>query len=89
MMLDAKTLFNKAASVLIDTFGKEYLKANYKNTCRAYGMVDADTYQLFVGIKDSEDLPNRQATDKGWVVYGKVWLDAHTGDVKEFDYALE
>ena len=88
-MLDSKTLMQKATAELIRLFGKEYLQANYKNTCKAYGMVDAQTYQLFVGIKGSEDLPNRKATDKGWVVYGNVFLDANTGRIKKTDYVLE
>ena len=88
-MLDAKTLMQKATSKLIDLFGKEYLKANYANTCKAFGMIDDETYQLFVGIKGTNDLPGRKATDKGWVVYGKVLLDANTGNVKNVEYVLE
>ena len=88
-MLATKTLFKKAMAELIKLFGKEYLKANYENTCQSSGMVGADTYQLFVGIKDSDDLPDRDATDKGWVVYAKILLDATTGNVKETEYVLE
>ncbi len=88
-MLDKKTLMQKATLKLIEIFGKEYLKANYGNTCKAYGMVDEKTFQLFVGIKDSDDLPNRKANDKGWVVYGKILLDATTGKTRKTDYVLE
>lgn len=88
-MLDAKTLMKKAVAKLVDLFGKEYLKANYENSCKAYGMIDDQTYQLFVGIKGTDDLPNRKATEKGWVVYGKILLDAHTGKIKSTEYALE
>lgn len=88
-MLNERTLMQRAMDKLIDLFGKEYLKNNYKNTCRAFGMVDDQTFQLFVGIKDSDDLPNRKATDKGWVVYGKILLDANTGTIKNTEYVLE
>lgn len=88
-MLDERTLMQTATNELISLFGKEYLKNNYKNTCKAYGMIDDHTFQLFVGIKDSKDLPNRKATDKGWVVYGKILLDAITGKVKNTEYVLE
>ena len=88
-MLDENVLMQKATNELISLFGKEYLKNNYKNTCRAFGMVDNQTFQLFVGIKDSDDLPNRKATEKGWVVYGKVLLDANTGKIKNIEYVLE
>ena len=88
-MLDAKTLMHKATSELVKVFGKKYLQDNYPNTCKAYGIMDDQTYQLFVGIKGSKDLPNRKANEKGWVVYGLVLLDANTGEVKKLDYVLE
>ena len=88
-MLTTKTLFKKAMAELINLFGKEYLKANYENTCQASGLLNDQTYQLFVGIKDKEDLPERKANEKGWVVYAKILLDATTGNVKETEYVLE
>lgn len=88
-MLDTKKLMQKATAELVKVFGKKYLQDNYPNTCKAYGMVDDQTYQLFIGIKGSKDLPGRNANEKGWVVYGLVLLDAITGDVKKLDYALE
>lgn len=88
-MLDERTLMQTATNELISLFGKEYLKNNYNNTCKAYGMVDDQTFQLFVGIKGSKDLPDRKATDKGWVVYGKILLDANTGKTKNKEYVLE
>lgn len=88
-MLTTKTLFKKAMAELVNLFGKEYLKANYENTCQASGLLNDQTYQLFVGIKDKEDLPKREANEKGWVVYAKILLDAATGNVREIEYVLE
>lgn len=88
-MLDSKKLMQKATGELVKVFGKKYLQDNYLNTCKAYGMIDEHTYQLFLGIKDSSDLPDRKANEKGWVVYGLVLLDAITGEVKKLDYILE
>ena len=88
-MLDAKALMRIATNEFIKVFGKKYLQENYANTCKAYGMVDDRTYQLFIGIKGSKDLPKREANEKGWVVYGLALLDAITGDVKKIEYVLE
>ena len=88
-MLDEKILRRIAVDELIRVFGRKYLQDTFKISCTAEGMVTDDTYQLFLGIKGSDDLPGRKATEKGWVVYGLVLLDANTGAVKKFDYALE
>ena len=78
-----------ATNELIKVFGKQYLQDNYMNTCKAVGMVNQNTYQLFVGIKGSEDLSERKANEHGWVVFGKVFVDANTGKVVELEYELE
>lgn len=88
-MLKETELLKKATEEMVKVFGKKYLQDNYANTCRASGVVNGDTYQLFLGIKGSQDLPNRKANEKGWVVYGLVLLDAFTGDVKKMEYVLE
>ena len=88
-MLTTRELFKKAMSELVSLFGKEYLQTNYENTCQASGMLNNQTYQLFVGIKDKKDLPERKANDKGWVVYAKILLDATTGNLKDIEYVLE
>ena len=88
-MLTTSELFKIAMSELISLFGKEYLKTNYENTCQASGMLNNQTYQLFVGIKDKKDLPERKANDKGWVVYAKILLDATTGNLEDIEYVLE
>lgn len=88
-MLDIKTLAKTAVDELVRIFSKEYLRANFADTCRAYGMVDESTYMYFIGIKDSDDLPDRPATDKGWVVYGKILVDAISGNIKGKEYVLE
>ena len=88
-MLDAKKLMQTATAELVKVFGKKYLQDNYTNTAKAHGMINDHTYQLFIGIKGSKDLPDRKANDKGWVVYGLVLLDSITGDVKKLDYVLE
>lgn len=88
-MMDEKALRKIAVDKLIHTFGRKYLQDTFSISCTAEGMVTDDTYQFFLGIKGSKDLPERKANDKGWVVYGLVYLDANTGEVKKFDYALE
>ena len=88
-MLNENDLMKIALTELIRIFGRKYLQDTHKDTCRAYGMVNESTYMLFLGIKGSKDLPHRKATDKGWVVYGKILLDAITGKVKNTEYVLE
>lgn len=88
-MLTEKELRRRAVDELIRVFGRKYLQDNFKNTCQAYGMVNDDTYQLFIGIKGFDDLPHRKANAKGWVVYGIVFIDANTGEVKSIEYELE
>lgn len=88
-MLSERLLMKKATEELVGVFGRKYLQENYENTCKAYGMVDDNTYQLFVGIKGSKDLPHRKADEKGWVVYGLVFVDANTGKTKKLEYVLE
>ena len=88
-MLTESELMCRATDELIRVFGRKYLQDNYRNTCKAYGMVADDTYQLFIGIKGSEELPHRKANAKGWVVYGKALIDANTGELKSIEYELE
>ena len=88
-MLEMKSLRKIAVDELIRVFGRKYLQDTYHISCTSEGMVTDDTYQLFLGIKDSDDLPGRKATPKGWVVYGLIFLDANTGAVKKFEYELE
>lgn len=89
-MLDRKALMRIATGKLIDIFGRKYLQDNYANTCKAYGMVNDGTFQLFVGIKSDDDLPERKAYDHhGWVVFGKVLVDAITGEIINTEYVLE
>lgn len=88
-MLDMKDLRRIAVDEFVRVFGYKYLQETDRGSCTAEGMVTEDTYQLFLGIKDSDDLPGRKATPKGWVVYGLIFLDANTGAVKKFEYELE
>ena len=88
-MIDEMILIVKAAKELVRIFGKEYIQENYKKTCFANGIIYDNTYMLFAGIKDSDELPNREATDKGWVVYAKILLNATTGEIIETEYVLE
>lgn len=88
-MLADKELMKNACNELVNVFGRDYLRNNYEGTLEGHGMIDDDTFMLFVGLKGSKDLPDRKANDKGWVVYGKVLLDAHTGHLKDLEYELE
>ena len=88
-MLSEKQLMRRAIEELINVFGREYLQKNYERTLKAHGFCDTDTYMLFVGIKGTDDLPDRKGNDKGWVVYGEVLLDAHSGELRSIEYELE
>ena len=88
-MLDTKDLERIAVKEFVNIFGKAYLKENCKIGCRAYGMINDRTYMEFLGFKGTKELPNRKANEKGWVVYGKLLIDAFTGKVIEKDYSLE
>ena len=86
-MLKEKELIEIAKKELLSVFTHNYLIAN--GAWQAYGFCDEDTYQFFVGVKGEKDLPGRKPTLKDWVVYALVRVDAHTGEVKQFDYVLE
>jgi len=88
-LLNERELMKRACNELTKVFGRKYLQENYKGTLVARGMSDSDTFMLFVGIRDSEDLPEHPVTKKGWTVYGHVRLDANTGLLKSIDYMLE
>ena len=70
-------------------FGVQYLRDNIEDTWIATGIIFEKIFQLFVGLKTSDDLPDRKANDKGWVVYGLIWLDANTGEILKKEYAVE
>ncbi|MBP3633488.1 MAG: hypothetical protein J6J43_02815 [Oscillospiraceae bacterium] len=88
-MLEQKELRRIAVNEIVRVFGLKYLQETDKMSCTSEGMVTDDTYQLFLGIKGSKDLPGRKATEKGWVVYGLIRVDAYTGVIKSFEYELE
>lgn len=88
-MKTEKELMRIATGKLIDIFGKQYLRDNYTNTIKSYGMLDDNIFALFVGIKSDDDLPGRKAERHGWVVYGQVNVNATTGKVLNTVYALE
>ena len=89
-MLHRMTLTQIATNKLIEIFGRKYLRDNYANTCKASGMVADNVFQLFVGIKSDDELPGRKAYDHhGWVVFGKILVNAITGEIVNVEYALE
>lgn len=88
-MLTDKKLAQIAIACIHDIFDVEYLAQNRIGSCMAHGMIDDDTYVLFLGIKDSKALPNHKASSKGWTVYADVRLNANTGAIKSIDYQLE
>lgn len=87
-MLTEPEAMHIATCKAISIFGKQYLRDNYETMCRAYGSLD-DNYRLFIGIKDSQDLPGRKATSKGWVVYCDILVSMKDGSVVAADYVLE
>ena len=89
IMLTEKELAQVAFDQSTRLFGKKYLQANYPNTYKGYGFVGEDRFMMFAGFKTLEDLPNHPSDEKGWTVYGHIWLDAHTGEILLFDYLTE
>ncbi len=89
-MLSEQELLVIALKKMVSIFGAEYFKQNCMDCCVAYGYWDDNKkYMLFLGVKDEDELPNRKATPKGWVVYAEVVLDTTTGEIWKLDYALE
>lgn len=86
-MLDERTLSKIALDKIYTWFSEEYLKENH--AVYAYGFVSDTVYQVFVGVKTRKDLPNRKATEKGWVVYGLVFIDALTGKITHEEFEKE
>ena len=71
-------------------FGLEYLKANREGSCTSRGYwPEQGESMLFVGIKDSNDLPNHVKSRKGWTVYAEIWVDTITGKIKREEYLTE
>lgn len=50
-------------------------------------MVSKDTYHFFAGFKATDDLPDHEGNDHGWVSYAQFLIDASTGEVIEKEYA--
>lgn len=88
-MLSEKDLFKNGINEIIKIFGKKYLQDNYEGTCVAKGLIDPSTFMVFVGLKTSKQLPGRKATEKGWVVYAEILIDAFSGNIKSENYILE
>ena len=86
-MKDTLELFKLAVEELRRLFGDAYLKENLNNTTFSRGMASDDTYFFFVGFKTTEDLPEHQGNDHGWVSYARLLLDAATGEIIEKEYA--
>lgn len=88
-MLAEDFLYNRAMGAVEYLFGLEYLNENRDEICLSYGIVQDNKFLLFVGIKTSDDYPNREATPDGWVVYARIYLDAETGEYVSSEYTLE
>ena len=84
----------QSAKIAIDCvrgiFGSRYLQENRAGTCLTHGYwPESNEYMLFLGIKDSRDLPNHPKTPKGWTVFAEVWIDTVTGTIKKMTYQTE
>ena len=86
-MLSEKKLEDIGKRKVISIFGLDYLQKNKKIT--AFGMGYNNLYNYFVGIKSTTHLPDRPCTDKGWVVYADIRINANTGDIEKCEYVLE
>lgn len=88
-MLTDEQLAQIAIREIRSIFEPDYLRANRVGSVMAHGMVDDDTYMLFVGIKDSHELPDHKASEKGWTVYADIRINANSGEVISRDYLNE
>lgn len=86
-MKDTFELFKLAVEELRNLFGDAYLKENLNNTTFSRGMASEDTYHFFVGFKTTDDLPDHEGNDHGWVSYAQFLLNAATGEIIERDYS--
>lgn len=88
-MLAEKQLVKTGVETVRTIFEPEYLRDNRVGTLVGHGMVDDNTFMLFIGIKDKNDLPTHKASEKGWTVYAEIRIDATTGRVISRDYQTE
>ena len=89
-MLDETEIMRCAMNEMISAFGKKYLQENFENICKADGFLDnGKVFQLFLGIKTKDDLPNKEYDFKGWVVYGIVRIDTETGETIDKEMVTE
>ena len=73
-----------------EIFGLDYLKANREGSCTSRGYwPEHGESMMFVGIKDSEALPDHKSNRKGWTVYAEIWVDIVTGKIKREEYLTE
>lgn len=80
----------KAIKRIQEIFGLDYLKANREGSCSSRGYwPETGESMMFVGIKDSDDLPNHKKNRKGWTVYAEIWVDIVTGKIKREEYLTE
>lgn len=89
-MLNEKNLMKNAMDEMISSFGRKYLQDNFEDIWKSDGYVNGNKeFQLFLGIKSKDDLPDRKANGKGWVVYGLVRIDAETGKITKKEIVTE
>lgn len=86
-MKDTFELFKIAVEELRRLFGDAYLKENLNNTTFSRGMASDNTYFFFTGFKTTEDLPDHEGNDHGWVSYAQFLLNAVTGEIIKRDYS--
>ena len=87
--MEEKDLVGIAVDKIRQLFGEEYIRRTNGGQCTSRGMIDDKTFMFLVAFKGSQELPDREANDHGWVVYAKVLIDKATGMIKDVDYVLE
>ena len=89
-MLSEEQLIRRAMQEIVPIFGKPYLQKNFNKILRSDGIInEGREYMLFLGIKTRDDLPEKEANEKGWTVYGLVHIDTETGIRTKLEYAVE
>lgn len=82
-MLNEKELSGIAKKEFVQFFGMEYLTDKYNGSCISHGIIDDNTYQMFVGFEGSNDSSEGSDNYHGWIEYGIVKIDIFTGNIKE------
>lgn len=88
-MLTLEQCTKTATARAKEIFTKDYLKANADTTYVKLGEKHRNYFELFLGIKSTDDLPYRTPVFENWIVYCIIGIDMLTGEIVFEEYELE